>query len=176
MFYVLGGYCQEAPSEPAVAAVPAVSPSQASLLSTLVPSPTPPASDAAAAVDAQAVAEAAEDDSNVEEQISHLLSAGAGAVDDDIPAADNSKMSDLPAKTSLEQLAVKDDALEDNMDTLEAAKVKDSALDDKLSIELRSIVQQIQVTKNIAKPATSTKMLQGNATRSCCCLARRWGW
>ena len=140
---VSGGYCQEAPAEPA-AAVPAVSPSQASLLSTLVPSPTPPAPEAAV----EAAAVAAEDDSNVEEQISHLLSAGEGGVEELAAAADSSKMSELPSKTALEQLAVKDDGLDDNMETLEAAKVKDSALDDKLSIELRSIVQQIQVTKN----------------------------
>ena len=47
-------------------------------------------------------------------------------------------------------------SLAENIDNLESAKVKEAALDDKLSIELRSIVQQIQVllfssSKNLSK-------------------------
>ena len=41
-----------------------------------------------------------------------------------------------------------EDSFDAKLDTLEAAKVKEAALDDKLSIELRGIVQQIQVKFN----------------------------
>ena len=152
-------------SQESPAAEEAAAPSTASLLSTLIPSPTAaPIADAVtdvvsdkAGVEAQAVADAADDD-NVEAQISNLLAGGVGDVEPKLAEETKTDSDDLSAKSVLEKFAVKEEeageeeeeqpsekALDEKIDTLESAKVREAALDDKLSIELRSIVQQIQV-------------------------------
>ena len=73
---------------------------------------------------------------NIEEEISKLLSTEAVMMED---------YKDEDMEPSPVQTLSKDSSQTEGLDNLEAAKVKEAALDDKLSIELRGIVQQIQV-------------------------------
>ena len=168
---------QEPASVPESAPPPASSPSL-SLTSLGPPSlappgaPTPPAPPAAdpTVPNARVMGnnfeiggEAADSGNNLDEEISKLLSTEAVMEDRDVGKEDQ-----ILSKTGsdiLSESVVKDEptlglgdekSLAENIDTLESAKVKEAALDDKLSIELRSIVQQIQVllfscSKNLSK-------------------------
>ena len=96
--------------------------------------------------------EGPENSNNIDEEISKLLS--TEAVMEDRNVAQEDQILNNDGSDFLAESAVKDEpnlglgeekSLAENIDTLESAKVKEAALDDKLSIELRSIVQQIQV-------------------------------
>ena len=82
-----------------------------------------------------------EEDKNmdIEEEISKLLSTEAVMMED----YKDEDMDPSPVKTLRKD--DEDSSQTEGLDNLESAKVKEAALDDKLSIELRGIVQQIQV-------------------------------
>ena len=80
------------------------------------------------------------DDVDIDEEISKLLSTEAVKKD--------------PEPDTFDVLGsigtnVNDAKFVEKLDTLESAKVQETELDDKLSIELKSIVQQIQVSRVI---------------------------
>ena len=82
-----------------------------------------------------------EEDHNmdIEEEISKLLSTEAVMMED----YKDENMDPSPVRSLSKD--DEDSSLTQGLDNLESAKVKEAALDDKLSIELRGIVQQIQV-------------------------------
>ena len=128
--------------------------------------------------------EGQENSNNIDEEISKLLSTEAVMEDKNVAQDDQILNNDGP--DFLAEGAMKDEpnlglgeekSLAENIDTLESAKVKEAALDDKLSIELRSIVQQIQVylfcrDYYIVYIDTTFKPV-GDAKRSCSSFARR---
>ena len=119
--------------------------------------------------------EDAEQNMNIEEEISKLLSTEAVSEDKRlrVPSTDY-KADDIDLNASpVKETSLSEDSFQaEGLDNLEAAKVKEAALDDKLSIELRGIVQQIQVQENRLKTSIFCSF-EGHAKRSCCCLARR---
>ena len=83
---------------------------------------------------------------DIEEEISKLLSTEAVMMED----YKDENMDPSPVRSLSKD--DEDSSQTQGLDNLESAKVKEAALDDKLSIELRGIVQQIQVaTLNIVK-------------------------
>ena len=160
---------QVAPSLPAAAPVPPASSPPLSLTSLGPPiaaspdaatlAPPAPAAGAPTLPSARVMdsnfgieGEGQENSNNIDEEISKLLSTEAVMEDKNVAQDDQILNNDGP--DFLAESAIKDEpnlglgeekSLAENIDTLESAKVKEAALDDKLSIELRSIVQQIQV-------------------------------
>ena len=90
--------------------------------------------------------EEADHNMDIEEEISKLLSTEAVEDKKLISRRDDNRDYDpIPVQEKALNTEVEDSFQQEGLDNLESAKVKEAALDDKLSIELRGIVQQIQV-------------------------------
>ena len=93
--------------------------------------------------------EEADQNMQIEEEISKLLSTEAVMEDKNLPGTDykddNLDLDPSPVQEKTFNTDDEDSFQREGLDNLESAKVKEAALDDKLSIELRGIVKQIQV-------------------------------
>ena len=114
------------------------------------PSPNPATEEVLAGDRVMGKEEEADHNMDIEEEISKLLS--TEAVEDKKLKSrrdyenDNLDLDPSPVQEKTLNTEVEDSFNQEGLDTLESAKVKEAALDDKLSIELRGIVQQIQVS------------------------------